>query len=89
MQQLPLTLLEHAHDAGADHGAEQRFLGIEVEVERSLADAGVARDVLEARARETLRSKDFECGVQDLVGAGVGAALPAGEGDVSSVVTYS
>src|SRR6185503_13274816 len=49
----------------------------EVEVDRTLGDAGLAGDVLEGRGRKAAVGKDFQRRRDDFLGAGVFAALPA------------
>ena len=76
---------ERGDDLGAHHLAEQRFLGVEVEVDGALADAGEAGDVVDLGAGESGLAEDGQGGVEDLLGAGLGPALPAagcGGGDI-------
>ena len=56
---------------------EQLFLGSEIQVQQSLADAGTLCDVVDPRARVAALGKDVECGLGDLVGPVFLASLKA------------
>ena len=75
-----LRLGQRGHDPGPDHLPEQRFLGVEIEVERALAHPGQAGDVIQLGPGEPGLAEDGQGGVDDLVRTGLGAALPAGRG---------
>ena len=68
-------------DLGAHHLAEERFLGVEVEVDGALAHAGEAGDVVDLGAGEAGLAEDRQGGIENLVGACLGPALPAGRGE--------
>ena len=72
-----LGFSEIGHDLGAHHLAEERFLGIEVEVEGALAHAGEASHIVQPGPRESHLTEDFLGRVEDLVGACLRTALPA------------
>jgi len=61
-----------------DHGLEQGFFAVEVEVDRAFGDAGTARHVGELGGREAALHEHVERGGHDLPRPGVLAALPAG-----------
>src|SRR6185295_16216013 len=56
------------------------FLGVEIEIDGPLADAGRAGDVLDLGAGKAALAEDDERGVENFVGTRVGAALPAAGG---------
>ena len=72
-----LRLGELGDDLGPHHLAEERFLGVEVEVDGALAYAREAGDVVDLGPRESHVAEHLLRGVDDLVGAVFGAALPA------------
>src|SRR6476661_5861939 len=76
---------ERGNDLGAHHLAEQGFLGIEVAVDRALADPGEAGDVFDLGAGEASLAEDGKGGLEDLIGPRVRAALPAWGGGGSEV----
>src|SRR5690242_13291752 len=67
--------------AAPDHALSQRFehrlLALAVEIDRALADAGPARDVLHARGGKALFGKAGEAGTQDFRGPLVLPPSPA------------
>lgn len=73
-----LEPLEVRQQPGPHHRLEQRFLAGEVQVERALADAGAGRDVVQAGRGEATRGEALQGRCQNLVGAVVLAAAPAG-----------
>src|SRR5712692_744729 len=83
--------LAHRRDRfGVHHLTEQRFLGIEVEIECALADAGQPGDILELGLGEAVLPEDLERGVEDLLGSRLRSPLPAGSGgrDWAGVVVH-
>ena len=69
---------ELGDDLGAHHLAKQRVFGIEIEVDRALADSGDPRDVVDLGSGESDFTEDRLSGIENLIGALIGAALPAG-----------
>src|SRR6266545_2080844 len=76
-----LALLDHRHDRLTDQRFEQRFLVLEVEVDRALRDAGAAGDILELGGRKPAVGKDLQRGADDLFRPGVFPSAPAGFGE--------
>ena len=73
--------LAQVGDRGADlvpdHGAKERLLRLEVEVERSLADTGLPGDVFQPRSGIAPFTKEQESGRENFGGSLFGPALPA------------
>src|SRR5437868_9455304 len=64
-------------DRLARQSLEQRFLAVEVEIDRALADAGAPRNVLHARGSESIFREGGQRCVQDFRRAGPFATIPA------------
>src|SRR5437660_4273001 len=71
------ALGDHRYDGRPHHGLEQRFLVLEVEVNRALGDAGAAGHVGQRRARVAALDEYFERRRHELLGPRVFATLPA------------
>jgi hypothetical protein len=74
------ALLQDGHDAFLDHGLEQGFLAVEVQVERALRHPGACRDILQPRAGEAFFDEEFQCRRREFGGTGFLATL-AGMGE--------
>jgi hypothetical protein len=77
-----LEFREGGDHLGPHHLAEQRFLGIEVEVNGAFAHPGQAGDIVQLGAGEARLTEDGLRRVEDLLWSGVGPALPARSGNV-------
>jgi len=67
-----------AASLGADHLAEKCFLAVEVEVERALADAGQASDIIELGPGVAALAEYVLGRFENFFRAGIRTPLPAG-----------
>ena len=63
-----LGALKERNDVLPHRRLEQRFLALEIEVQRPLRHPGALRHVLESGGREAILDERFQCGVQDVAG---------------------
>src|SRR5215510_9518722 len=61
------SLRDDGNDRLTNQRLEQRFLAVEVQVDRALGDAGATGDVLELGGRKPAVRKDLERGADDLL----------------------
>ena len=76
----PTTAIPALFAAAIDQPAEERFLAVDVVVERAGRDAHLAGDVRHSRAPQTLAAEDAQRGVPELLEA-IGRSA-AGHGPV-------
>jgi hypothetical protein len=71
--------LNASNDGFADDRLEQRFLALEIEIERAFGNTRSLGDVLEPRRRESVLDERVERGIQDVGGAHFRFATAGGQ----------